>query len=256
LTITLALAVVSLPGAAAVKGNKGTIKVHDDEAVEPPTRNQPHVSCDFWIEGFKMSDDSGWLTFFSWPPTGNKTVATPTGDDLNWTANSGNARAGWHFLNGPYQLPPGHYRVEAYVTEGHPGADDHFAKAKTFWVDECGGGVVPPQGGNETPCPANVSATAGPDGIALSWDAVENATGYVVYRNGVWLANATGTSYLDADVEAGVTYSYRVTAIVGGVESEGCESVEATAVPFFGPIAGGLALAGLVGAFVVMRRKA
>lgn len=247
--VIAALCVVALPGATATHNNKGTVKVHDELDADPDRRNEPHVSCDFWIEGFKMGDDSGWLEFFDWPPTGDKSAVTPGGDDLNWTAGSGDAEDGWGFLKGPYSLPPGHYRVEAYTTDGHPGGTGHFAKAKMFWVDEC-------EERNDVPCPPNVTAVAGEDGILVSWDAVENASGYVVYRDGGTLTETTGTSHLDEDVEAGVTYTYRVTAVVGGVESTGCPAVEATAIPFFGPVVGGLALAGLVGAFVTLRRKA
>ncbi|GEM_PF-3870617 len=142
------LVVLALPmvvGVAAAKStdnNAGTIKVHDDMSADPDEKNQPHVSCDFWIEGFNMQDSSGALRFQAWPPTGNKTVVTPTGDGLNWTADSGNKHGNYHFLNGPYELPAGHYKVTA-INEG-----GEKTKSKVFWVDDC---VTPPTPPTEIP---------------------------------------------------------------------------------------------------------
>lgn len=115
--------------------NRGTLKVHDNATADPEERNEPHVTCDFWIQGFNMKDPSGWLVFIAWPPTGNKTNAVPTGDTLNWTGTP-DGDGEYDFTKGPYFLDPGHYRVEAYTDDGHPG-HEHFAKDKLFWVDEC-----------------------------------------------------------------------------------------------------------------------
>lgn len=117
--------------------NRGTIKIHDDLVADPDERNEPHVSCDFYVQGFNMNDPSGHLTFIAWPPTGNKDVVVPGGDSLNWTGTP-DGDGEWDFLKGPYFLPAGHYRVEAYTHDDHPGHEGgHFAKAKMFWVDPC-----------------------------------------------------------------------------------------------------------------------
>ncbi|MFZ5493763.1 MAG: fibronectin type III domain-containing protein [Verrucomicrobiota bacterium] len=57
--------------------------------------------------------------------------------------------------------------------------------------------------------------------VSLSWNAVSGATGYNVYRNGVKLTGSpqTGTAFADSNLSAGTTYTYGVTAIVGGNES-------------------------------------
>lgn len=60
--------------------------------MDPDSRNQPHVSCDFYIEGFNMKDSTGYLRFYSWPPTGNKSVVTPSGDTLTWTGTADGGR--------------------------------------------------------------------------------------------------------------------------------------------------------------------
>lgn len=65
-------------------------------------------------------------------------------------------------------------------------------------------------------------------------------------------------SFLDENVEAGVTYHYAVTFEDEGVEGTACEMVTATAIPFFGaPILGAIAMVGAVGAYAwSSRRKA
>ncbi|HWH09168.1 MAG TPA: hypothetical protein VNX21_08210, partial [Candidatus Thermoplasmatota archaeon] len=241
------LALAAVP-ASATHNNRGTVKVHDNEVEDPDQRNVPHVSCDFWIEGFMLGDDSGWLVFLSWPPTGNKSEVAPSGAGLEWSADAGEVSGEFHFLQGPFQLPPGHYRVEVYTEDGHPGGGGHFAKSKTFWVEPCETPVVHP------PCPPGLEvqarSTAGHPDNFLQWQAVAGATGYNVYRaveGGDFeyqvTIDAPYTSYVDdRGIEVGVTYEYYVTALVNGVESENCEVVEVTAIPFFPTlVVGGLA---------------
>lgn len=255
----LALALVSAP-AAATHNNAGTLKVHDDENTTPVKRNVPHVDCDFWVEGFGMSDDSGTLVFFSWPPTGDKNVVTPGGNgSLDWTADSGTTSGEYHFLAGPFTLPSGHYRVEASTDDGHPGSNaGHFAKTKTFWV------TCEPTPPAPTPCPPTLIATAltGAE-VSLTWGAVLDADAYLVYRatgEGDYelVAELDGQTlaYLDDDVEAGLVYHYTVTAVVDGVPSVDCDEASVTAIPFFPTwTVGALALAASVGGFVMLRRR-
>lgn len=246
--------------ASATHNNAGTLKVHDNEDENPDVRNVPHVSCDFWLEAFGMSDDEGTITFFSWPPTGDKTVVTPGAGsaDLTWSADDGDKSGDYHFLQGPFFLAEGHYRVEIHTDDGHPGSDSrHFAKTKTFWVEPCEGEPVNP------PCPPNLlAASLAADQVVLNWTAVANATGYLVYRatgeaDFELVGSVTGTTFLDEDVEGGVTYEYYVTAVIGNLESEDCDIVTVTTIPFFpGMAVGALALVGGVGAFWMLRRKA
>lgn len=260
--LLLAVSIAAVP-ALATHNNQGTVKVHDDESEDPAVRNVPHVSCDFWIEGFKLGDDSGWIRFFGWPPTGDKSEVTPTGAGLNWEADEGDASGEYHFLNGPYQLPAGHYRVEIYTHDGHPGSDaGHFAKAKVFWVEPCDAPVVNP------PCPVivDVQATSedGEATVTLDWSAVADADAYVVYRavdgedfEQVGETAGDVTMFTDTTVEAGVTYEYYVTVVVDGIESENCAVVEASAIPFFPSLlVGALAVFGSVGAYFWIRRSA
>ena len=72
------------------------------------------------------------------------------------------------------------------------------------------------------PAPANLVATAGTGLVALDWTdvAVTHLDGYHVYRSeaaqGAYAriaSNVVGSAHLDADVSAGVTYHYLVTAV-------------------------------------------
>lgn len=254
----LALAIaLALPTVQATDNNSGTVKVHDNEDENPDSRNVPHVSCDFWIEGFNLNDDVGTLVFYGWPPTGEKSVVTPTGASLAWTSDGVNANGNHHFLAGPFALPAGHYRVEVYTEDGHPGGNgSHFAKTKTFWVEPCDSPPANP------PCPDGVVAVALDDGgVRLAWTTVTGASTYNVYRASgdedfEYVASTSSTFYLDATTVGGVTYSYYVTAGADASEAIGCESVEVTAIPYFpNVVVGALALVGAVGAYAVLRRK-
>lgn len=80
------------------------------------------------------------------------------------------------------------------------------------------------------PAPAGLSASSAAGRVQLTWDAVPQARGYNVYRNGVMLTSLeplTSTGYLDTGLTNGVVYSYQVTAIA---DAEGRESAKSPAV--------------------------
>lgn len=136
--VGLAAIVALATPAMAERPNAGTIKVHDNAVATPDEQNEPHVSCDFWIEGFGMEGESGDLVFETMPPPNPPppgTSVTPTGDSLTWTADENG-----DFLEGAFQLPDGHYKVTA-------DSIDDKDKSKVFWVDAC----VPPTTTSEIP---------------------------------------------------------------------------------------------------------
>jgi len=118
----------------AADNNRGTVKVHDGPDTDPERRNEPHVNCDFYVQGFNFHDGSGHLEFQHWRPTGDFEAVTPSGASLEWTGTL-NTKGTYDYELGPYVLPSGHYRLEVYTNDGHPGSTDQFAKSKTFWVD-------------------------------------------------------------------------------------------------------------------------
>lgn len=83
--------------------------------------------------------------------------------------------------------------------------------------------------------PSNITATPTANTVALSWDSVEGAAGYNVYRstseNGSYTkihSNTTETSFRDIDREPSTKYFYKVTAIGQGGESPLSAPVVAT----------------------------
>ena len=67
--------------------------------------------------------------------------------------------------------------------------------------------------------PSNLSASANDDSIDLTWDTVANADGYRIYEGGSLLDSVTSTSYTDASVAAGSSYTYGVSAYDNSSES-------------------------------------
>ena len=71
-----------------------------------------------------------------------------------------------------------------------------------------------------------------PDTISLTWDPVEDVDRYLIYRASSKdeqfraVAGAETTTYEDMDIEQGITYAYRVTALSASGESTASEAVE------------------------------
>lgn len=64
--------------------------------------------------------------------------------------------------------------------------------------------------------------------LTVSWSAVSGAASYNVYRDGVKVGSATGTSYTDSGLNAGSSYNYTVTAVANGSESAKSASAQGT----------------------------
>lgn len=82
--------------------------------------------------------------------------------------------------------------------------------------------------------PTGLQAQAGRDYVDLSWQPVEDASYYNLYRGEqgqmVIVANVTApfTAYHDGELEDGSTFLYYVTAVVEGIEGEPSNSVSVT----------------------------
>lgn len=248
LALAGAFLLFAMPTTATGGGHAGTVKVHDEATADPEIRNEPHVDCDdFWVEGFNLNAGTGHFDIFGWPPTGDKSLAMT----VNWTADSGDAEEGFHFLSGPHTLPAGHYRLEVTLDDGKAPKD------KMFWVDEC----VPPEA---MECPTELAATArGDGGVNLTFSPAPGSDGTNIYR-----AEGTGdfeflatvgpgeTAYADNTTEPGVTYTYTVTALYGDSETQECGQVEVTTIPDL-PTFAAVGAAGVLGtaAYAVARRR-
>ena len=86
-----------------------------------------------------------------------------------------------------------------------------------------------PVEGNPLPAPSNVVATAvDAKTIKISWDAVENAQKYNVYRDGVYVASVEGVEYTDGGLSSGTEYGYSVAAVYNDKEYEHSVVTKAT----------------------------
>ncbi|RKX44290.1 MAG: hypothetical protein DRP64_06795, partial [Verrucomicrobia bacterium] len=118
----------------------------------------------------------------------------------------------------------------AYTGHSGPGA----------WVDNAAGvglltffnafsatSPVPPA------APATLAASAlNSDWVTLSWDAVPNASSYLIRRDGVDLAVATSPQYTDAGLDPATTYQYQVAAVnIFGLSAFSGQSAATLPVP-------------------------
>lgn len=68
--------------------------------------------------------------------------------------------------------------------------------------------------------PTGVSASAQPDGVAVSWQAVDGASGYDVLRDGASVGTTEETNFLDTEAPGGTQLEYSVVATAGDDRSE------------------------------------
>lgn len=152
------------------------------------------------------------------------------------------------------QIPAGalyHYRVDSWnfttYTTSYPVFERKTSctdNGSTFALGSVGTTAVRPvrswmaftTPGVSAPSPPQaIAATAHPSLCALSWgppatDGGSNVTGYRIYRNATALASiGTNVTYLDARTQAGVLYTYGVSAL--NIAGESAPSVNATCRP-------------------------
>ena len=101
------------------------------------------------------------------------------------------------------------------------------------WVFELVGGTTPDPDPTPTApsAPTNLTATAqSTSAIKLTWDAVDGAASYNVYRGGSYLTSvATGTTYSDTGLTPNTQYCYKVTAVnTAGESAESNQSCATT----------------------------
>jgi parallel beta-helix repeat protein len=142
--------------------------------------------------------------------------------------------------------------VPALTSDFHPTSGSAARDAGTQLLGTDKNGALRPQGpnpdlgcyeesyggggGTTLAAPGGLVATGADQRVTLSWNAVNGANGYYVYRstaqNGAYSKRTSsavgGTSYADTGLTNGTTYWYRVTATGSGVESAQSASVSAT----------------------------
>ena len=94
------------------------------------------------------------------------------------------------------------------------------------WLDHI---ILPPNAVYYAP-PQNLTASAGNGFVNLSWQTpvAGNPTGYRIYRDSSLLTTTSALGYTDNAVVNGTTYSYYLTAVYTGGESDPTATVQAT----------------------------
>lgn len=125
---------------------------------------------------------------------------------------------------------------EAISTDGGGAAVTVAANSGNVWFVTVGVPFVAPEP------PTGLSAEGSAGAVALNWDAVEGAAGYVVYRSPVALGGfepvsdvpVADTTFVDATVTNGYRYFYAVAAVGAegliGAQSESAQAIPAAAI--------------------------
>ena len=164
----------------------------------------------------------------------NEPPAAPT--NLSATANGSNVNLTWDEAADAtsYNL----YRDSSLIASPTTNAftDTNLADGTYLYevsaVDEAGESIskasVSTTVNNEPPAaPTNLSASVNADSVNLSWDEVNDATGYKVYRDSSLIASPTTNAFTDTTLADG-TYLYEVSAVDDIGESASKASVSAT----------------------------
>lgn len=85
-------------------------------------------------------------------------------------------------------------------------------------------------GGSTIPAPTGLAVVETNSKAVLTWNAVTNATSYWIYRYNYVVAIVQATTYTDATVAVGSTYSYAVAAVVAQVLGPKSAAVNITIV--------------------------
>ena len=70
-----------------------------------------------------------------------------------------------------------------------------------------------------------LAASSGNGTVTVSWRSVEGATRYVLKRDGITLANTTGTNFVDTRSSNGIEHEYEVFALSGAAHEDADEQV-------------------------------
>ncbi|MFJ1609749.1 chitinase [Streptomyces sp. NPDC088253] len=142
---------------------------------------------------------------------------TGTTDVSTWTQSAPD----WQQLSTTFRTGPSTTKVTLY-THGWYGTGAYYADD----VSLVGPGVDP---GQPPAAPTGLAAgTVTSSTVALSWSPVTGATGYAVYRDGVKVQTATGTSATLSGLAPSTAYAFQVAAVNDAGESAKSATVTAT----------------------------
>ncbi|GAX51528.1 chitinase [Streptomyces olivochromogenes] len=142
---------------------------------------------------------------------------TGTTDVSTWTQSAPD----WQQLGTTFRTGPSTTRVTLY-THGWYGTGAYYADDVSLVGPGADQGQ-PPASPTGLAAGAVTSST-----VALSWSPVTGATGYAVYRDGVKVQTATGTSTTVSGLAPSTAYAFQVTAVNDAGESAKSATVTAT----------------------------
>jgi chitinase len=152
-------------------------------------------------------------------------TGTGTTDVSTWTPDSGS----WKELRTTFTTGANTTSVTVY-THGWYGQAPYYVDDFSVFGPDGGGGEPEQPAIPAAPAGLTVSGTTS-SSVSLTWNTVQGATGYTVYRGGTRVATATGTSATVTGLTASTAYSFQVTATNAAGESAKSATVTATTQP-------------------------
>ncbi|MFF0060414.1 chitinase [Streptomyces sp. NPDC005279] len=147
---------------------------------------------------------------------------TGTTDVSTWTPDS----AGWKQLSTTFTTGGSTTSVTVY-THGWYGQAAYYADDLSVFGPDGGGGGDPSPTVPAAPGGLAVGSVTS-SSVALSWNAVSNATGYNLYQNGTKVQSVTGASATATGLSASTSYQFQVTATNAAGESAKSAAVTGT----------------------------
>ncbi|MEU6157030.1 glycosyl hydrolase family 18 protein [Streptomyces sp. NPDC047130] len=152
-------------------------------------------------------------------------TGTGTTDTSTWTPDS----ASWKQLRTTFTTGANTTSVTVYTHGWYGQAAYHVDDFSVLGPDGGGGGGGEPEQPAVPAAPAGLTvAGTTSSSVSLTWNTVQGATGYTVYRNGTRVATSTGTSATVTGLTASTAYAFQVTATNAAGESARSATVNAT----------------------------
>ncbi|MFK4144125.1 chitinase [Streptomyces sp. NPDC004065] len=147
---------------------------------------------------------------------------TGTTDVSTWTPDT----PGWKQLSTTFTTGASTTSVTVYL-HGWYGQAAYYADDVSVFGPDGGGGGDPAPTVPRAPAGVSVTGTTS-SSVSLSWNTVQGATGYTVYRDGTKVTAVSGTSATVTGLAASTSYSFQVTAANAVGESAKSAAVTAT----------------------------
>ena len=160
------------------------------------------------VDGAKISDLQPKLNL-SPDQVQIKTEAAGNGASLNWQAISGSTE----YIVYRDNKDIGTVRETFYLDVVDPGQSYAYNVVAVKTDKSMGGRSITEYGKASMPPPENVTSEVKKNTVKLSWDAVKDATGYAIYRDGEKVKSTPDNEYTDFKLKYDTEYSYTVSTL-------------------------------------------